>query len=108
MSLLEKYLEGKNKLHAKFDEINEARDKQLDAAGGEFLSNFKEMVANASEEEFHEFMLKSGKQLDEVERMAALCARLESYRKRSSDKSDEDNANDEHKRGVHVMVVELD
>ena len=102
MSLLEKYLEGKNELHAKFDEIHKHADEALDAAGNEFLESFKVMVAEASEEDFHEFMCKSGDKLDEVERMAALCARLEAYEaKKEHDAS-------KKSEGIRVMVFELD
>lgn len=119
MSLLEKYLDGKKEMYAKFDEIREACDEALDAAGGEFLDKFKEMIAAASDEEFHEFMCHSGDELDEIERMAALTARLESYAKRHNDEQEsEEHETDgphkgEHKneskkvKGRHVIVVKL-
>ena len=105
MSLLEKYLEGKKEMYAKFDEIREACDEAIDAAGGEFLEKFKEMIAGASDEEFHEFMCNSGDELDEIERMAALTARLESYDNRCR----ENESDDKHKRtkGHRIMVVEI-
>lgn len=118
MSLLEKYLDGKKEMYAKFDEIREACDEALDAAGGEFLEKFKEMIAAASDEEFHEFMCNSGDELDEIERMAALTARLESYAKRCDEQEREEYETDgphkgEHKneskktKGHHVIVVKL-
>ena len=111
MSLLEKYKENEKQLHAKFDEIHKACDEAIEAAGNEFIAKFKEMVAAAPEEEFHEFMLNSN--LDHTERMAALTARLESYGKRCEEKekaeeNSDKNISDEPKRGVHVVVVELD
>lgn len=105
MSLLEKYLEGKKELHEKYDEIREKCDEMLDAAGGEFLAKFKEMIANASDEEFHEFMCSNSDELDEIELMAALTARLESYGKRCR----ENESKDEPKKvkGHHVVVVKI-
>lgn len=107
MSLLEKYLEGKKEMYAKFDEIREACDEAIDAAGGEFLAKFKEMIANASDEEFHEFMCSNSDELDEIERMAALTARLESYSKRCKD--EENEPEDKHKKndGPHVVIIGL-
>lgn len=104
MSLLENYLEGKKEMYAKFDEIREACDEAIDAAGGEFLEKFKEMIAAASDEEFHEFMCNSGDELDDIERMAALTARLESYGKRCKEK---ENAKDEENKddGPHVVII---
>ena len=107
MSLLEKYLEGKKELHAKFDEIHEKCDEMLDAAGGEFLAKFKAMIANASDEEFHEFMCSSGDELDEIERMAALTARLESYTKRCRNEEDESKDEPKKVKGHHVVVVKI-
>lgn len=105
MSLLEKYLEGKKEMYAKFDEIREACDEAIDAAGCEFLTKFKEMIANASDEEFHEFMCSNSDELDEIERMVALTARLESYGKRCR----ENESNDEPKKvkGHRIVVVEI-
>ena len=113
MSLLEKYKEQEKQLYAKFDEIHKACDEAIEAAGNEFIAKFKEIVANASDEEFYEFMSKSGNELDNAERMAALTARLESYGKRCKEKENAEensdkNTSDEPKRGVHVVVVELD
>ena len=105
MSLLEKYLDGKNELHAKFDEIHEKCDEMLDVAGGEFLAKFKEMIANASDEEFHEFMCTSGDELDDIERMAALTARLESYGKRCKDEEKEPEDKPKKSDGPHVMII---
>lgn len=108
MSLLEKYLEGKKELHVKFDEIHEECEKKLDAAGCEFLAKFKEMIANASDEEFHEFMCSNSDEFDEIERMAALTARLESYGKRCKDK-EEKEPEDKPKKddGPHVVIIGL-
>lgn len=106
MSLLEKYLEGKKEMHAKFDEINKACEEALDAAGGEFLEKFKEMIAGASDDEFHEFMCNSGDELDDIERMAALTARLESYGKRCKDKEEKEPEDKPKKNdGPHVMII---
>lgn len=111
MSLLEKYLEGKKEMYARFDEIREACEEAIDEAGGEFLEKFKEMIANASEEEFHEFMCGSGDELDEIERMAALTARLENYGKRCREKQEanEEKAEEKPKKneGPHVVIIGL-
>jgi hypothetical protein len=105
MSLLEKYLEGKKEMYAKFDEIREACDEAIDAAGGEFLEKFKEMIAGASDAEFHEFMCNSGDELDEIERIAALTARLESYGKRCKDEENEREDKPKKNDGPHVMII---
>lgn len=112
MSLLEKYLEGKKEMYAKFDEIREACDEAIDAAGGEFLDKFKTMIAGASDEEFYEFMCNSGDELDEIERMAALTARLENYGKRCRDEEEKEkakanDANEKPKRpdGHDVFII---
>lgn len=107
MSLLEKYLEGKKELHAKYDEIHEKCDEMLDAAGGEFLDKFKTMIANASDEEFHEFMCSNSDELDEIERMAALTARLESYAKRCKDEEKEPEDKPKKNDGPHIMIIGL-
>ena len=108
MSLLENYLEGKKKMYAKFDELHEACSKAIDAVGGEFLEEFKKMIANASEEDFHEFMCHSGDDLDDIERMAALTARLESYGKRCREEEEKETEEREDKpKRVHVLVCEI-
>ena len=107
MSLLEKYKEQQNELYAKFDEIHKACDEAIEAAGNEFLGKFKEMIAAASDEEFHEFMLKTGKELDEVERMAALCARLESFRNKHKAENEEANEKPERPNGPGVVIIGL-
>lgn len=108
MSLLEKYLEGKKEMYAKFDEIREACDEAIDAAGGEFLDKFKAMIADASDEEFNEFMCDSDDELDEIERMAALTARLESYGKRcreNEEKEPEDKPKKNEGPGIVIIGI---
>ena len=105
MSLLSKYLEGKEKLHEEFEEIHKKCDEALDMAGGKFLNEFKEMIAAASDEEFHEFMCESGDELDDIERMAALTARLESYSKRCKEKENAKNEEDKDDDGPHVVII---
>ena len=104
MSLLKKYLEGKEKLHEEFEEIHRKCDEALDMAGGKFLQSFKEMIAAASDEEFHNFMCESEDELDNIERMAALTARLESYGKRTKDEPKEENKGDD---GHHIVIIDL-
>lgn len=105
MSLLSKYLEGKEKLHEEFEEIHKKCDEALDMAGGKFLEQFKEMVAAASDEEFHEFMCESGEELDDIERMAALTARLESYSKRCKEKENDEEKIEKNNDGPHVVII---
>lgn len=107
MSLLEKYLEDKNEMLVKVEEIHKKCDEAIDTVGGEFLKKFKTMIANASDEEFHEFMCNSCDELDEVERMAALTARLESYGKRCREGEDKQKDEPNKVKGHRVVVVEL-
>lgn len=105
MSLLENYLERKNGMFGNIEAIHKMCEEQVDAIGNEFLKDFKEMIANASDEEFHEFMCSRSDELDEIERMAALTARLESYGKRCR----ENESDDEPKKtkGHRIVVVEI-
>lgn len=77
MTMLEKFKEHKKVMHAKFDKAHEICEKSMDEAGHEFIENFKSLVANASEEEFYDFLFKSGDALDDVDRMAAIAARTQ-------------------------------
>lgn len=106
MSLLEKYLEGKEEMHAKFDEIHKHANEAIDAVDNEFLENFKTMIAEASEEDFHEFLCKSGDKLDEIERMAALTARLEAFEKKCKNEQNKEHEDESKKNdGPHVVII---
>lgn len=102
MSLLEKFNERKKAMYAKFDEVRETCEKAIDAAGHEFLEDFKSLVVSASEEEFMEFLFKSGDEVDEIEKIAAITARVEAQR----DKAEAEKANDKPKDGKgHPVVI---
>ena len=107
MSLLENYLERKNGMLGNIEAIHKMCEEQVDAIGNEFLKDFKEMIADASEAEFHEFLCHSGNELDEVERMAALCARFEA--KRDKEKAKANDADEKPKRpdGPGVVIIGL-
>lgn len=112
MRLLENYLERKNGMLGNIEAIHKMCEEQVAAIGNEFIRDFKEMIANASEEEFHEFMCESGNKLDTTERMAALTARLENYGKRCKDKEEKetnepDDKSNKKNDGPHIMVIGL-
>lgn len=101
MSLLEKFNERKKAMYAKFDEARETCEKAIDAAGHEFLEDFKSLVASASEEEFYEFICKSNGDLDEIEIMAAITARLEAAKEKKNADEEKPKKHDGH--GVVII-----
>lgn len=108
MSLLEMYKEQEKQLYATFDEIHAKCNEAIEAAGNEFLDKFKAMIADASDDEFHEFMCNSGNELNDIERMAALTARLENYGKRCRE-NESNEPEDKHKDNGHrVVIIDID
>lgn len=106
MSMLEIFKEHKKAMHAKFDEAHEICAKAMDEAAGEFVENFKSLVANASEEEFMNFIFKSGDELDETDIIAALAARVEA--KRENAEKEEADEKPKKRSGHGVVIIGLD
>lgn len=103
MSMIEKFLEGKSALRNDLDKIHEEAEKaasdRADARIDEFVEGVKVMVAEASNEEFLEF-ITSGK-LEDDDILAAI-----SFRAQSTPKSHADVCEDILKRlGNPARVV---
>ena len=105
MSLLEKFNESKKTMYAKFDEAREICEKAIDAAGNEFLDDFKSLVISASEEEFMEFLFKSGDDVDEIEKIAAITARVEAHRNKTE--AEKVNNKPKDSKGHPVVIIGL-
>lgn len=103
MTLLEKFNERKKAMYAKFDEAREACEAAIDAAGHEFLEDFKSLVVSASEEEFYELICKNNGELDEIEILAAMTARLEGRK----DAEEQEEAKPKKGDGPGIFIIGL-
>jgi len=103
MSMIEKFLENKNALCKSIEEIREAAIKVVDEKANEmidnFVDNFKEMVTEASDEEFVSFLM-SGK-LEDEDIAAAIAFRAEARKNAKADNEPEEK----HGHRVHVFVL---
>lgn len=106
MSMIEKFLENKKALHENLDNVLEemkaaARvkgDKLID----EFIDGVEAMIAEASDEEFVEF-ITSGK-LDDEDINAAIMFRTKARKVETCNEPCEE-PNEKHGHHVHVFVV---
>lgn len=103
MSMIEKFLEQKNTLGKTIEEIRDAAIKAVEEKANEmidnFVDNFKEMVTNASDEEFVSFLM-SGK-LEDEDIAAAIAFRAEA--RKDAKANDEPEEKCGHR--VHVFVL---
>lgn len=102
MSMLEKFNGHKKTMEEKMSELEKEFEKKVNEVGEDFIDGFKSLVSEASEEEFAEF-LKS-KEIDEVDRIAAITMRMESRLEKLGKKSCE---NQEGKKGSGIAVFVL-
>lgn len=105
MSMIEKFLEGKSALCEDLDKIREeamkAASDRADARIDEFVEDVKAMVAEASNEEFVEF-ITSGK-LEDDDIMAAITFRAQSTPKSHADVCED--VLEKLRRPVRVVVI---
>lgn len=74
-TMLEKFNEYKKALDRKVDILKEECQRAIDAAGEEFLNNYKSLVKNASEDEFIKFIELPRGVIDDVDKIAAIMIR---------------------------------
>ena len=104
MSMIEKFLENKNVMCKTLDEIREralkAAEPEADVVIEKFITDVKGLVAEATDEEFVEF-ITSGK-LEDDDIAAAIMFRAEAAKE-----NDELQKKSDEKRGhrVHVFVL---
>lgn len=114
MSMIEKFLEEKHMLRKDLDAVKDEMlkiasakaDKRID----EFIAGVKVMVAEASDEEFVEF-ITSGK-LDDEDLNAVIMFRAQVKRREEAKVCDEhcgqsNEPDEKHEPRVHVFVLEV-
>lgn len=101
MSMIEKFLKGKEEMHKQLKVAHEEAMKvfndKADKISDKFIDKFKEMVAEASNEEFAKFI--SSGELAKPDVIAAIAFRAEAA-------EDANEPGDKPRREVHVIVLD--
>lgn len=101
MSMIEKFLKGKEEMHKQLDaahaEATRIFDEKSEKICNAFVDQFKEMVMNASNEEFAKFI--SSNELDKPDVIAAIVFRADVAEAESE-------SDDKPRHAVHVIVVD--